>query len=112
MARYAEHTTVAADKSRAEIERILIRYGADQFLYGWEAESAKIAFRCDGRAVKFLLPLPNHAEFARTEVKQQWRSEEAQERSYEQAVRQRRSRLGALHQSQVGSRASWDCNLR
>lgn len=89
MAKYAENTIVDSGRSRAEIEKILIRYGADQFMYGWEEAAARIAFRFDGRSVKFLLPLPNREEFARTEVKRAWRSEEAQTNAYEQAVRQR-----------------------
>lgn len=32
MTRYAESTTVSSDTSRAEIERTLTRYGADQFM--------------------------------------------------------------------------------
>jgi hypothetical protein len=36
MARYAAETTVASDRSRAEIERILERYGASSFMYGWQ----------------------------------------------------------------------------
>ena len=31
---YAQQTQVSTDKSRAEIERTLQRYGADQFMYG------------------------------------------------------------------------------
>jgi len=37
VSRYAEGTSVPADRSRAEIERTLTRYGADQFAYGWRA---------------------------------------------------------------------------
>jgi hypothetical protein len=33
---YAANTTVAPEKSRAEIERTLRRYGADAFSYGYE----------------------------------------------------------------------------
>lgn len=38
MTRFAEKTSVTPEASRAEIERTLSRYGADQFLYGWEGE--------------------------------------------------------------------------
>lgn len=31
---YAENTSVSSEKSRAEIERTLQKYGADQFMYG------------------------------------------------------------------------------
>lgn len=57
MSRYAENTEVPADRSRQEIERILQRYGATAFMYGWEANSAVIAFQAQQRRVRFLLPL-------------------------------------------------------
>ena len=50
---YAEKTTVSTEKSRAEIERTLTRYGADQFMYGWDQEQAVIGFRLVGRQIKF-----------------------------------------------------------
>ena len=34
--RYASRTTVTVERSKAEVEHILRRYGADQFLHGWE----------------------------------------------------------------------------
>lgn len=57
--RYAQNTEVSADKSRNEIEATLRRYGADQFLYGWDEGRAVIGFRAKGRQVKFVLPLPD-----------------------------------------------------
>jgi hypothetical protein len=58
MPRYAANTEVSSTKSRDEIERTLTRYGADQFMYGWQDGSAVIAFRANGRRVRFILPLP------------------------------------------------------
>lgn len=63
---YAARTHVAADRSRAEIERILTRYGATGFIYGWEGPRAIIAFRMHDRHVKFLLPMPDKADVSRT----------------------------------------------
>lgn len=57
--RYAAGTEVSPEKSRAEIESILSRYGADQFMYGWQDGAAVVAFRARGRHVRFLLPLPS-----------------------------------------------------
>ena len=34
---YAENTSVPVEKSKAEIERILQCYGADQSISGWDA---------------------------------------------------------------------------
>jgi len=91
MSRFAENTTVPADKSRAEIERTLQRYGADQFAYGWETNRAMIQFRVDDRLVRFVLPLPDRADplFTRTPTKGDVRSPEAAERAWEQATRQK-----------------------
>lgn len=91
MARYAENTTVGSDRSRAEIERTLARYGADQFMYGWEIGQAVLAFRANSRNVKFVLPMPdrNSSEFTHTPTRGNRRSDAQIEAEYEQAVRQR-----------------------
>lgn len=91
MSRYAQQTTVSSDKSRTEIERILARYGADGFLYGWGDEKAMIGFRMNGRQVKFLLPMPDRGdrEFTHTPERGLMRSTAQAEAAYEQAVRQR-----------------------
>lgn len=36
MTRYAQKTTVPVERSRNEIEATLARYGAQQFMYGWD----------------------------------------------------------------------------
>lgn len=56
--RYAERTSVPAERSRNEIEAALRRFGADQFVAGWEAGRAVLGFRVDGRHVRMWLPLP------------------------------------------------------
>ena len=91
MPRYAEHTSVGSEQSRAEIERTLRRYGADQFMYGWGPDGAVVAFRADGRHVRFTLPLPDPQarEFTHTPERGLRRSKAAQEEAYEQSVRQR-----------------------
>ena len=65
MARFAEKTSVAPEKSRAEIETLLRRYGADQFVSGWDTGRALIGFRAAGRHVRFELLMPDRkaAEF-------------------------------------------------
>lgn len=62
MARFAEGTDVPVEKSRAEIETILARYGADQFMYGWKENGAVLAFRASERYVRFFLPLPSRTD--------------------------------------------------
>ncbi len=65
--RYASATEVPVERTRGEIERTLQRYGADQFLYGWESANAVIGFRMKGRMVRMVLPLPSQDDPAFTE---------------------------------------------
>ena len=91
MTRYAETTTVSSDKSRGEIEKILARYGASSFMYGWDADRAIVGFIANGRQVRFVLPMPQRGarEFTHTPAKNLRRSPAQAEEAYEQAVRQR-----------------------
>lgn len=91
MSRFAENTTVPSDRSRAEIEKTLMRYGAESFMYGTSATRAMIAFEAYGRRVQFRLPLPDRDsdEFKRTPARRNIRTPEQREAAYEQAVRQR-----------------------
>lgn len=76
MRRYAEGTSVPVDKSKQEIEATLKRYGADQFMLGWEGEKkAMIGFRCQGRFVKFILSMPDVKSDAKreSEWRRRWR---------------------------------------
>lgn len=56
--KFAEGTTVPVEKSRAEIERLLTRYGAERFASGWDQAGAVIFFDYKNRRVRFVLPLP------------------------------------------------------
>ncbi len=98
MSRYAEKTEVTSDRSRAEIERTLTRYGADQFLYAWQADTAVIGFRMRGRMIRLVLQMPdrNDREFRFTPSRNYERSKEAQQEAYEQACRQRWRALALL----------------
>jgi hypothetical protein len=60
---YAQGTEVPADRSRAEIEKMLARFGADQFISGWEKDRvAMIGFRVHGRMVRIALPMPDPSD--------------------------------------------------
>lgn len=91
MTRYAADTTVTADRSRAEIERILERYGAVAFMYGWDGTKAQLSFDIEGRRYRIALPLPDKAapEFTRTPKTRELRAPDAARAAWEQATRQR-----------------------
>lgn len=63
MRRYAEDTTVEASDTRREIEALLSKHGADQFLSGWDTQNqqALVGFRIQNRQVRILLPVPKKA---------------------------------------------------
>ena len=120
MSRYAANTTVSVEKSRAEVEATLVRYGASSFMYimlpdgqtvgqllgpqldvayGWDADGAMIAFVMevgDGqrRQVRFHLSLPSRDERRFTQHSRGKRTPEAAENLWEQACRQRWRALG------------------
>ena len=89
MSRYAAQTDVPADRSRAEIERTLQRYGAVSFMYGWEGRRALVSFRAHDRMIRFELPLPDREDpaFTVTPTGRQ-RSEPQVLKAWEQATRQ------------------------
>lgn len=90
MAKYAANTEVSSDRSRAEIEKTLNRYGARQFMYGWDEQQAIVGFVIHNRQVRFVLPMPDRddKEFRLTPTgRDRAASQIAQ--VYEQAVKQR-----------------------
>lgn len=97
MSRYAENTSVPADRSRAEIDRVLSRYGASGFGYSWERREvainpvpvygpkteqrdfAAIVFQFKARRVRLDVPMPTAREAGTTEraeraSRQRWRA--------------------------------------
>jgi len=89
--RYAQDTHVPSDRSRAEIERTLTRYGATSFGYMSHAAEAVIVFEIAARRVMFRIAMPDRQarEFTRTPGKGLLRSPAAADEAYEQGVRQR-----------------------
>lgn len=97
MRRYAQNTSVPVDRSRAEIERVLVRYGASGFGYSWERrevavtppkvygpkteirEFAMIGFKLKATQIRLDVPMPTEREagsVARLEAaqRQRWRA--------------------------------------
>lgn len=87
--RYAQNTKIGTDKSKAEIEKLLVRYGADQFANAWKDGKAVIQFRANGRMIRFILPLPQKTEERFTKNNSgNDRPIEVAEKAWEQACRQ------------------------
>jgi hypothetical protein len=85
MSRFAENTSVPVERTRQEIESVRRRYGADQFVSGWEHGRALLGFRVHDRMVRFELPLPQESEY-----KGKWGATDSQKSKYiAQAERQR-----------------------
>lgn len=89
MSKFAATTSVSVGTSKAEIERIVERYGASQFMSGWGEDQAVVAFSMEGRQVRFLLPLPSRDEQRFTHHSKGPRAPEAALKEWEQACRQR-----------------------
>lgn len=87
---YAKGTTVPVAKSRAEIETMLLRYGATSFASGWDRLGASILFEVRQRHVKFVLPLPlpDDKAFTRDRLNR-LRTKEQAAREWDSACRQR-----------------------
>lgn len=100
MAQYAKNTNVSSELSRIEIEKVLIRYGAENFAYATASGKALIGFTMNGRQVKFLLPLPARDEFKYTPTGRE-RTENSQYTEWEQACRQRWRALKLVVQAKL-----------
>jgi hypothetical protein len=90
VSRYAVDTSVPVEKSKAEIEKTLTRYGASKFIYGWDEDRAMVSFTMTKRQIRFVLPLPDKgsAEIALTATGKKRNAGDA-ERAWEQACRQK-----------------------
>jgi hypothetical protein len=55
MAKYANRTNLPADRTRPEIEAPMKKRGADQFFSGDDGKKALLAFRLNGRHIRFAL---------------------------------------------------------
>ena len=90
MPKYAAHTIVSANRSIEEIERILKRYKASQFVTGRDDESGRalVAFKVGKISYKLELPIPKKDDFKKDS--RGWlRKDAAIERDWEQAYKQR-----------------------
>lgn len=70
MTRYASKSRVLPTKSRDEIEKLVVAYGATGYLSGWDDETnrAFVQFRMEARVIKLTTRLPQLADPGLTTV--------------------------------------------
>ena len=104
MPTYASQTDVTPDRSRAEIERTLQRYGASGFMYGWQGTRAIVGFQMHNRNLRFELVLPDidSDEFSLTETGRE-RAPNAALKAWEQACKQRWRALALIIKAKLES---------
>lgn len=95
---YAQGTSVRIESSKAEIERLVTKYGATQFNTGWDQARRKTAVQFDmkNRRIRFILSMPDAKDFAQYERKGPYgtihirdRSEKDQLKMVDQEMRRR-----------------------
>lgn len=86
---YAGKTTVSVAKTKAEIEELIAKAGASQFVSGYSQNIALIGFTLDRRQIRFALPLPDKMEtrFWYTPERKNKRSKEQAISAWEQECR-------------------------
>ena len=89
MRRYAQSTAVPIDRSKAEIERTLMRFGASHFAYGYGDGKAGLIFQFNGKRLRFNLRMPDKTEYSTSPTGRTRRNAEIINRAWEQASRQR-----------------------
>ena len=91
MTRYAASTEVSTERSRAEIEKMITRYGASSTAFMNAPGRALIMFEAQDRRVVFELPLPEQSseEFKKTPTGREKRNPQSHYAAWEQACRQR-----------------------
>jgi hypothetical protein len=107
MSKFAAQTSVSPEKSRAEIEEILKRYGASHYGYMSSPDNAAIAFQAAGRRLRFTLPMPKVSEFKRYRIKgRSWdtvRTDIQAQAAHEKAIRQRWRALALVIKAKLES---------
>lgn len=90
MAKFAENTSVSVEKSRAEIESLIVRYGATHTAFMNAPGRAVICFEAKERRIMFELPLPDRSEKRfQHDGRGSRRSPDKVTEAWEQACRQR-----------------------
>lgn len=101
---YAKNTKVSINKSKAEIEGTLERYGAAAFQTGQDKDvgAAWLMFRIEAAVVKIVIQMPEFADFALTDTGME-RSGVVQDDHWKKACRQRWRALALLVKAKLES---------
>jgi hypothetical protein len=67
---FAAKTKVPVERTRAEIEKLVRKYGAKGFASGWQGSVARIEFLAADRHIRLSVMVPENAQAAR----QKWRA--------------------------------------
>ena len=91
MSRYASQTSVAVDRTRSEIEKLLGQHGASQFAYASGTGKAMIGFLLAGRMIQMIVTLPDPTldEFTLTTTGRKRRHPSDAYKLWEQSCRSR-----------------------
>lgn len=89
--KYASATSVATSTTRADIEKVLAKYGCDSFAFAQEPGRAALEFLHEGRRIRFILPLPDKRskEYTHTPARGYLREPKDAEAAWEQGCRQK-----------------------
>lgn len=88
---YAENTNISVARTKADIEELVLKAGASQFISGINEDIAVIGFTLDARQIRFVLPLPdrNSKEYWYTPSQNRERAPEQAYKIWEQACKSR-----------------------
>lgn len=92
--RFAAKTTVPVEKTKAEIDTLLRKHGADQIMTAWETSRALVAFRINNLSARIDIPMQPMDDFLYTErktpniTKRVQRTPLQQQTAYDQSQRQ------------------------
>lgn len=84
---YAVDTKVSVEKTKAVIDALVMKRGADNFASFSSRDAAQIAFQLDSQQILFKLPLPARDDQAFTHSKRGARTADAAHTAWEQACR-------------------------
>lgn len=91
MKSYANNTLVSVERSKAELEHLVCKYGAHAVVSGYDKNHAYFGFEMKDRRVQFVLTMPDKSldEFRFTPSRKWSRTPDEAYKAWEQACRQK-----------------------